>query len=61
MLCYQTATHALMHLASLEIDTFVRKLKALCEEKGLAKQLINLCVDLGVLQQQDLQHPHPSP
>ena len=57
-------------MASLEIDSFVRKFKALCEggrnasltlSSKAGKATINLRVDLGVLQQQDLQHHHPPP
>ena len=57
-------------MASLEIDSFVRKFKALCEggrnanltlSSKAGKASVNLRVDLGVLQQQDLQHHHPPP
>ena len=55
-------------MASLEIDSFVKKFKALCESGRSAnlavsskdgKVSINLRVDLGVLQQQDQQPHHP--
>ena len=54
-------------MANCEIESFVRKFKVLCQagrsatltiSSDAGKASLNLCVDLGVLPEEGLQHPH---